>query len=62
MPQTHRKTARGKVETDATVVAEGTAAAYMQPSPGWDGLGTAFNSRTYPDNGYHQPLSANATN
>ncbi|QDV10867.1 hypothetical protein CA51_07210 [Rosistilla oblonga] len=60
-PQTHRKTARGKVETDATVVAEEADAAYMQPSPGWDGLGTAFNSRTYPAKGYHQPLSANAT-
>lgn len=61
-PQIHRKTARGKVETDGTVVVDQSAdARYVMPSPEWNGLGAAFNSRAYSDKGYHHKLITSAT-
>ncbi len=56
-PQVHRKTARGKLTSQDTVVldeATGQSPEYVQPSPDWDGLGEAMNSRAFREKGYRQ--------
>ncbi|WP_237228863.1 right-handed parallel beta-helix repeat-containing protein [Rubinisphaera sp. JC750] len=56
-PKVHRKTSRGKLTTNDTVVLDETAnqsPEYVQPSPEWDGLGEAMNSRAFQDKGYRQ--------
>lgn len=52
----HRKTSRGKVVANETVVvdASGQSPNYLRPGPDWDGLGDSFNSQAFPDRGYRQ--------
>ena len=52
----HAKTARGELVQSGTVVTGAASAekdpVYPRADPTWDGLGDAFDSRTYPDKGY----------
>jgi hypothetical protein len=48
---THRTAANGRIELQETIVSEKDPV-YPNPKPDWDGLGSAMNSRTYPNRGY----------
>ena len=53
-----RKSGRGEVAINATVVADSAKPEsdpkYVHPDPAWDGLGGAMDSRAYPDKGYRR--------
>ncbi|QEF98188.1 hypothetical protein Mal15_22370 [Stieleria maiorica] len=63
-PAVHRKTARGKVVTNETVVvddAAGQSPDYVQPSPEWDGLGESLDSQAFSEKGYHRSRPRSVT-
>lgn len=61
-PTVHRKTARGRVIINETVVADavGRSPDYVHPNPEWNGLGNSLNSQSYPDKGYQQSQPGNS--
>jgi len=58
-PKPQGQTAQGKIILTDTVIAAPANPArdprYERPDSAWDGLGSAMDSRTYPNQGYHHP-------
>ncbi|WP_201767032.1 right-handed parallel beta-helix repeat-containing protein [Novipirellula maiorica] len=61
-PRAFRKTARGPIKSEGTIMSEvaesnapGSDAApqFIRPTEHWDGVGPAFDSRQFPDKGFH---------
>ncbi|MBB02802.1 MAG: hypothetical protein CMJ47_09160 [Planctomyces sp.] len=63
-PQVHRKTSRGQLTSQDTIVLDQTANQspdYVQPSPEWNGLGEAMNSRAFQEKGYRGDEGSSGT-
>ncbi|WP_372721178.1 right-handed parallel beta-helix repeat-containing protein [Novipirellula sp.] len=62
--QAFRKTSRGPIAAEATIISDAAGSVddpqFVDPTENWDGTGPAFNSRRYPDKGYHSDLKTMA--